>query len=422
LWVNDRLIVSRLFAATPAQMAGQIALKAGQRVNLRLEYIETTGDASAILEWASASQSREVIPQSQLYPAIKPAESGTVLCEHWANLPGTAVSALTSTTNYPDKPDGREMLLSFECLQTNWSHNIGTHVRGYLMPQVDGVYTFAVAASDTAELWLSTDTNAANKQLIASVSSATGFREWTNQVSQISTGRILVAWQKYYVELLHKAGASNNHFSVAWQPPGATQFTVIGADYLIPAGLTTALPAQTNIFDKLVPSHPRLFATAERFAWLRQEVTDNPTGQPARWYATLYRSATNLFTAAPVTYTLDDRGTILSQSRTAAARMYLLGLAWKISGDTNFPERAWRELIKRAWGVDPLLCPKCGGQMRLISLIEDDAIIEKILRHLDLWEGLARPTDRAPPLRLESEYVREPFYDDIPYGPDAYAE
>jgi len=88
----------------------------------------------------------------------------------------------------------------------------------------------------------------------------------------------------------------------------------------------------------------------------------------------------------------------------------------------KIPTRAWRELIKRAWGVDPLLCPKCGGQMRLISLIEDDAIIEKILRHLDLWEGLARPTDRAPPLRLESEYVREPFYDDIPYGPDAYAE
>jgi hypothetical protein len=88
----------------------------------------------------------------------------------------------------------------------------------------------------------------------------------------------------------------------------------------------------------------------------------------------------------------------------------------------KIPTRAWRELIKRAWDVDPLLCPKCGGQMRLISLIEDDAVIEKILRHLDLSEGLARPTERAPLLRLESEYIREPFYDDIPFGPDAYAE
>jgi hypothetical protein len=60
--------------------------------------------------------------------------------------------------------------------------------------------------------------------------------------------------------------------------------------------------------------------------------------------------------------------------------------------------------------------------MRLISLIEDDPTIEKILRHLDLWEGSARPTERAPPLRLEPEYIREPFDDDLPFGPDSYAE
>jgi len=86
------------------------------------------------------------------------------------------------------------------------------------------------------------------------------------------------------------------------------------------------------------------------------------------------------------------------------------------------PTRAWRDMIKRAWDVDPMLCPKCGGQMRLISLIEEDDVIEKILRHLDLWEGPGRPTERAPPLRLETEYIREPFDDDLPFGPDSYAE
>jgi hypothetical protein len=88
----------------------------------------------------------------------------------------------------------------------------------------------------------------------------------------------------------------------------------------------------------------------------------------------------------------------------------------------RIPTRAWRELIKRAWDVDPLLCPKCGGQMRLISLIEEDEVIEKILRHLDLWEGPVRGNDRAPPLRLESEFTRESFDDDLPFGPDSYAE
>src|SRR3990172_2024180 len=52
------------------------------------------------------------------------------------------------------------------------------------------------------------------------------------------------------------------------------------------------------------------------------------------------------------------------------------------------PSRVWRELIKKVWNIDPLLCPKCGGQMRLIALIEDDQVIEEILRHLGLWEQL----------------------------------
>lgn len=45
----------------------------------------------------------------------------------------------------------------------------------------------------------------------------------------------------------------------------------------------------------------------------------------------------------------------------------------------------WARLIQKIYSVDPLLCPKCGGAMRIISFIEDDATIKKILMHLDLW-------------------------------------
>ncbi len=40
----------------------------------------------------------------------------------------------------------------------------------------------------------------------------------------------------------------------------------------------------------------------------------------------------------------------------------------------KIPSRTWRELIKKIWNTDPLLCPKCGGEMRLISLIEDQQV------------------------------------------------
>ena len=46
----------------------------------------------------------------------------------------------------------------------------------------------------------------------------------------------------------------------------------------------------------------------------------------------------------------------------------------------------WARLIQKIYEVDPLVCPKCQGTMRIISFIEELDIIEKILRHLDLWD------------------------------------
>jgi hypothetical protein len=41
--------------------------------------------------------------------------------------------------------------------------------------------------------------------------------------------------------------------------------------------------------------------------------------------------------------------------------------------------------------VDPLTCPKCSGEMRGISVIEDEDVIKKILKHLDFGDVKPRP-------------------------------
>ena len=53
-------------------------------------------------------------------------------------------------------------------------------------------------------------------------------------------------------------------------------------------------------------------------------------------------------------------------------------------------------LIKRVYEVDPLCCPKCGGQMKVVSFIEPPQaeVIEAILKHCGLWQACA---PRAPP-------------------------
>ena len=45
----------------------------------------------------------------------------------------------------------------------------------------------------------------------------------------------------------------------------------------------------------------------------------------------------------------------------------------------------WARLIHKVYEVDPLECPRCKGPMRVIALIDDKAVIRKILCHLDLW-------------------------------------
>ena len=57
----------------------------------------------------------------------------------------------------------------------------------------------------------------------------------------------------------------------------------------------------------------------------------------------------------------------------------------------RIPSKKWRELIKKVWEVDPLIGPHCGAEMKLIALIDDQSVIEKILRHLKLWPEQTEP-------------------------------
>jgi len=51
----------------------------------------------------------------------------------------------------------------------------------------------------------------------------------------------------------------------------------------------------------------------------------------------------------------------------------------------RIPSKKWRELIKKVWEADPLLCPNCQHEMRVVALIDEADVIERILRHLGLW-------------------------------------
>ena len=65
-----------------------------------------------------------------------------------------------------------------------------------------------------------------------------------------------------------------------------------------------------------------------------------------------------------------------------------LGDGEEVSVDAR--KRAWARLLAKVYEVDPLLCPKCGCQMKIVAVIEDPVEIRRILSHL-LRIGRAPP-------------------------------
>jgi hypothetical protein len=67
--------------------------------------------------------------------------------------------------------------------------------------------------------------------------------------------------------------------------------------------------------------------------------------------------------------------------------------------------RSWARLIKKVYEASPLVCPRCSGPLKILSLIGDAPVMEKILRHLKLWDRPERP--RPPPAAPQVHYHDE---------------
>jgi hypothetical protein len=41
-------------------------------------------------------------------------------------------------------------------------------------------------------------------------------------------------------------------------------------------------------------------------------------------------------------------------------------------------------MIRKVYEVDPMICPKCGGTMKIIVFIMEHAVVDRIVDHLKL--------------------------------------
>lgn len=68
LWVNGQQLIDDWNEHGLEERSGSVALSAGTRVDIRLEYFDRAGPAAVTLLWSSPSRAKQIVPRSQLFP------------------------------------------------------------------------------------------------------------------------------------------------------------------------------------------------------------------------------------------------------------------------------------------------------------------------------------------------------------------
>ena len=147
--------------------------------------------------------------------------------EVWTGVPGTNVADIPLTT----PATVTNFIGTLEGI-TDYGDNYGERIRGYLTAPTTGNYYFWIAGADSAELWISNNSEPGNKVRRSYVSplNPTSPRQWSLAPNQRSGWLTLVAGQRYYIEILHKAGVgAGDNWSVGWlQDPTGTNTAPAG--------------------------------------------------------------------------------------------------------------------------------------------------------------------------------------------------
>lgn len=164
--------------------------------------------------------------------------SGRILREWWTGSSGrTVAESIRATSGFPVRPKAATFETEFRA-KRNWGDGYLQRMRGYIIPPVDGAYTFWIIGDDEAELLLSSDETSANLRRIAlcpvTKEAAVPYDQWEARPQQRSEPVMLKAGRRYYTEARHKENSGSDHLLVGWQLPDGTMERPIPGNRLSP--------------------------------------------------------------------------------------------------------------------------------------------------------------------------------------------
>jgi hypothetical protein len=202
----------------------QIVPIAGTTSRIELNVLGNDGDQTNMTVTDTANDETVVVMVK-----ISTYRFGTLLREVWMDIQGGSVSDLVKFPKFiSDTPDSRNEITLFEA-PSNITEYYGQRIRGYVFPPTTGLYQFWIASNDASELWLSTDTDPANKKKICYATTWVAPRAWEEQATQKSALIELQAGNAYYIEALMKERDGGDNLAVAWAGPGIIRTIPKGA-------------------------------------------------------------------------------------------------------------------------------------------------------------------------------------------------
>ncbi|MHB9031101.1 MAG: hypothetical protein ACYC9O_20220, partial [Candidatus Latescibacterota bacterium] len=108
------------------------------------------------------------------------------------------------------------------------------------------------------------------------------------------------------------------------------------------SGETQRVPDAKSVLSALHREHPRLMLNDAALGRLKQTIKTDETA--AQYFEEVLKQADAICTEPALSYTVREDNRLLGTSRRCMERMYTLGLAWRMTGEKKYAERAEKDL------------------------------------------------------------------------------
>jgi hypothetical protein len=207
LRINDQLLIEDwrhlgpYFGNPPLSNSASITLEAGRKYDIVVEYFDESWYAEARLFWSSPSQSEEIVPRRQLYPAPDspaPTGGGSGLRGQYydaADQSSARLERIDGTVDFDWGAGAPDAQMNPETFAVNWT--------GTVEPRHSELYTFYVNADEGARLYV-------NGQLLAD--------GWSSPGEKFGA-ILLTAGRRYAISLEYFERSGNARAQLLWSSP-----------------------------------------------------------------------------------------------------------------------------------------------------------------------------------------------------------